>query len=632
MSVYAGVVTSEHIAPNPGIAQAMLSQIIAPHHRELNCIKDAHIDIASRHRAGEAGLYEDADMIVVADGRPDPSPSLRQQLALSDNETNPGKIIALAYKQRGESLVDETYGEFAFAIWEKKDRSLFCARDRFGQTPFAYMLTSAGIMFSSDFLAIAANASTPLSVNDSWIVGYLNAMVTDEDGTPFSDIMRLPPASTLKWVDGDLSIRKYWSFAEIGPTSNEIEISDVSKALEASVADRMSVVNCATMLSGGLDSSSITVLARDIRQARGGKPLSSVSLVFDDFPDESERPYIESVVEQGGLDSHFVNVQSFDLFSVIERLVRTQGAPTIARGAPIFDQAISTAEQIGVTSVLDGHGGDEVISSFGVMRLYELANEGKWLTLLRELVRVSNASDLNLFTNFAGLYSAKGRGPVASLFRKIYSKMRAPRDPDTDASLLRQDWQKHPVQADINRLNRRSNPVSHTSERSFHETILSAPLQSHAFEFLHRQFRSRGIRPEFPYWDFQVVALCLRVPSHEKLKDGVPRSLIRSILGNRLPPLVANRTTKFDFSDFHIRSMQSSLGRLNDLIETRDHKVYEYVDRNVFASAVAQLRDDDRHTRVQASTKVWTVLNLILWLDMVASFKTQNEYPSEPPC
>jgi len=632
MTVYAGTVTSEQTHPHPGTAKSMLTFVVAPHHSESNHAKDPWIDLACQHRGDDPGFYVDDDLCVVVCGRLDDRKKLLELLSISEDRDNTGRLLAAAYHRWGEGLTDHIFGEFAFAIWNRENHCLFCGRDRFGQMPFAYMTTEFGIVFATDFISVAMSTPDIPAPNEAWIIEYVSGAVCDEENTPFQGVKRLPPACTLTWRDGELSIQKYWSFEEIAPTAEEVDLSRLSKELEHAIANRANGSQSATMLSGGLDSSSIAVLSRDLYRETSNRQLPSVSLVFDDFPGESERPFIDSVLEQGGFDPHFVNVKEYDAVSVIERFIRIQGAPTHGIGTPIFDQAIEKAEELGFSSVLDGHGGDEIISSDGIMRFSELARSGAWLTLIREMRRFSRGTGPSLIRSFVGLYGAKGRGLMARIFRKIQSRFKATTGALKESSLLRSDWESHPSAALAKHVARASLPPSHNTERSFQESILSSPLQSHAFEVLHRLFRSRGIRPEFPYWDYRVVDCCLRAPSRQKLKHGVPRSLIRSVMADRLPKLVVSRSSKFDFNDAHLRSLQSCIEHIERYSTEEGHKAFDYVDRSVFASSISDLNHEDRTVRVQAAKKVWFTLNLILWFDLIGTYQSRQKGHLETSC
>jgi len=312
--------------------------------------------------------------------------------------------------------------------------------------------------------------------------------------------------------------------------------------------------------------------------------------------------------------------------------VRVEGAASHAMSAPLSEQALAKREQLGFSSVLDGHGGDEIISSRGTMRFIELAGNGAWFSLIRELLLFSRYSKFSLMGTFFALYALKGRGLTAKIARRMSAKLLASSAAFSADPLLKESLEAHPSLETANRLANRAKPYSHDNERSFQESVLSAPLQSHTFELLHRLFRSRGIRPQFPFWDQRVVALCIQIPSKQKLNNGLPRSLIRRVMGKRLPSEVAKRTTKFDFSDAHIRSFQSSIDEIQAVAGNKHHAAFEYIDRGVFLSAIKDLRHEEREVRTDAYRKVWTGLNLLLWFDMIQHYQSQREGPWEHTC
>lgn len=631
MTIFAGVVATGERAPNSGFASAMLSYVMAPEHNKSEWFSDSQIDIAARGRNPDSDFYVDARWCVVACARLDEPEQLSEQLGLSTAGLNTGRLLATAYEKWGEALVSKIAGEFAFAIWDRKERVLFCGRDKFGQVPFAYLVGPDGVVFATDFLPIAMSQPLRPEVNESWIIHHINGSASEDDETPFTGIKRLPPASVMTWKNSGLSIRKYWSFSDIAGTSHDLSISDLSDELTEAIAKRMSPSDTVALLSGGLDSSSIAVLARDIRRNDVDELLPSVSLVFDDFPDESERPFIESVLEQGGFDPHFVNVQKYDFMAEVERFVEIQGAPNRAGAAPIFDQALEKVEQLGYSSVLDGHGGDEVISSFGIMRIFELGDDRQWFTAMQEMRALSRNSELDFFNNFVALYSLKGRSSLSQIVRKLYAKFAALTPKAAKPGLLRTEWETHSAVSSARQTAREAKPSNQKNEREFQERVLRDPLQSRNFELQHRHCRSRGIRPRIPFWDHHVIDYCVRSPSQQKMKNGMPRSLIRSVMGDRLPPMVANRTSKFDSGDAMVRSSQHSADGLRQFASASNHKVYDYVDADLFETAISSLHDLDRQSRRDAANSVWMVMSLLFWFDAIEKQTTLRKGPWEAP-
>ena len=631
MSIFAGVITNgKHRVP-AGKAESMLSHIAAPRHKILENYNDESANIAVRTRKAGTDFYSGHGLLVVSDCRFNGAEQLCRELELQESEFNNAHLLALAYRKWGEELVSKLSGEFAFAIWNKKENALFCGRDKFGRVPIAYLITSTGIEFASDFQSVAADQSSPLPVNEEWIIEYSMGVVVDKASTPFVGLMRLPPGCVLKWHRSKLEINQYWSFQEIERSTEDASIAGVLSAVEDSIEDRILGPDLVTLLSGGLDSSSISILARDEYQLQFGEPIHAVSLDTGKHSENSDKPFIDLVIDQGGFIPHVEPIKEYCAVSEIQRLVSIEGAPVISSGGGVFDQALNRIQRLGFFRVLDGHGGDEVISSFGVMRLFELARARKWISLLVELVRVSKNSDLPVLKNFAGLYSTRGSGIGAAVFRRVYSLLNTPIKATNETSMLRRDLETHPAFARSVATVKDTNPSLYKTERDYQESVLNAPLQSQAHETLYRQYRSHGLRPEFPFWDERVVEQCLKTPSQEKLKKGVPRSLIRSVMGSRLPQPVSTRITKFDFSGYLVRSLQANVAELQLIAQNRTHSVFDFIDNDAFAMAIENLQSDQHQKNIDAAKRLWPALNIFCWLNLITSYSA-NQNNLEPPC
>lgn len=624
MTVFVGAAGAEQLHTPPGGMSSLLSFIVSPNHDKLNSFNDRYFEVAAKHRPMEGEFHHDENTCVVACGRLDKFSSHEPIGALAQVQ-NSAKLIAIAYEKWGEALVNHICGEFAFAIWDRRKRVLICARDRFGQMPFAYAELGGKIVFGTDFLAVAMGTSTSLAVNEAWVIGFIKGAVLDQESTPFKGVKKLPPASLLKWKDGDISIRSYWSFSEVEGANDKVKLSHVLESLRETIEARIINSNTGVLLSGGLDSSSIAVLARDHLNSQFGSALPSVSIVFDDYPEETERPYIESVLAQGGFLAHLENFREYDAVSSIKKLVRVQGGPSNLLGVPSIEQALSVFQEKSISTVLDGHGGDEVISSLGAMRLFELAGSGEWFKLMRELRVLSNYLEINPIKSFLELYGSKGQSRIAKLCLKLLWKAKSFRLENDRPSLLSPALSQHESVESADRLAKKWSRSRYVNERAFREFVLSTPLQSQSFEILHRVYRSRGIRPQYPFWDFSVVKYCMQVPSDQKLKNGVPRSLIRSVMGDRLPELVSRRASKGGFSNAHIRSFRSSAEKIRRYGADTNHEAFQFVSHRVFSDAISDLFHERPKINREAHSKVWITLNLILWLDMVADLQSQKK-------
>src|SRR5215469_2425540 len=183
----------------------------------------------------------------------------------SDTET----IIHL-YEEYGQDCVKHLQGMFAFVIWDKRNRQLFCARDRLGIKPLYYRLDGESFLFGSEIKAILAYPGVSAEFNRRTLGEYLAFGYITGSATMYEGIRKLMPAHTLTLNEsGTLKIERYWDCtAEVDdePRPREYYVKAYRDLLEEVVSSHlMSDVPLGVFLSGGLDSSAIAALTNKIR-------------------------------------------------------------------------------------------------------------------------------------------------------------------------------------------------------------------------------------------------------------------------------------------------------------------------------------------------------------------------------
>ena len=121
------------------------------------------------------------------------------------------ETILHLYEEYGEDCVDHLRGMFAFAIWDKRKKELFIARDRFGVKPLYYYLDGEGnLFFGSEIKAILEAGAVKPEINYNALPDQLANHGTSHDETLFKGVKRLLAGHTLRWNDGRLETRRYW--------------------------------------------------------------------------------------------------------------------------------------------------------------------------------------------------------------------------------------------------------------------------------------------------------------------------------------------------------------------------------------------------------------------------------------
>lgn len=211
---------------------------------------------------------EDGTMVCIFNGEIYNYQPLRQQLqeqghifsTHSDTE-----VLLHGYEEWGEGMLNKLRGMFSFAIWDKKEQTLFCARDFFGIKPFYYYEKDGLLLFGSEIKSFLQHPKFEKKLNRSQLELYLTFQYSPGENTFFEGVKKLLPAHCLTWKDGKVSIRRYWQ-PEFEPQQGknlEQWETEIENAMKDSVAaHKISDVEVGSFLSSGVDSSYMACLAK----------------------------------------------------------------------------------------------------------------------------------------------------------------------------------------------------------------------------------------------------------------------------------------------------------------------------------------------------------------------------------
>ena len=555
---------------------------------------------------------------LTSDARLDNRLELRERLGLQPRSTDP-EIILAAYLRWGEDCAEHFLGDFAFAIWDGAASRLYCARDHFGVKPFYYALGRSSFRFASEIKALLPVVGQP-EVDDARIADFLVPMVSDNESTLYNGILRLPPHHTLTITQQHRVLRSYWRLESRRISTRNDLPEKFREIFTSAVRCRLhGTTQAGAMLSGGLDSSSISCVASRIEQERLGT-LSTLSMTFDESPEWNERAFIEAVLKAGTFNPSFVPLDDYAPFSDLRRSLRIQDGIFFAPG-PIGTRIYSSAAARGLRILLDGHGGDEVVSQ-GYGRLFELAAAGRWLPLWREvrpLAELYKKPAWRIYGRYARRYGptrhlVKLRRQVASRLRFERSEGRNSHSPHwcrfineelVDSTELESRYSEQ----------RRTEIESILDEQSQHLHTLTSPIQPYMLEILDRASAAAGVESRYPFWDKRLVEFCLALPAEQKLQNGTGRLILRRAMEGALPASVQWRRDKFDFSPPLVRGM---LAHHRDLMESIVYgdlgDVGRYVNLPVVSSAYERIQEHREKARSDDLNAVWRTTVLAAWL------------------
>jgi len=290
------------------------------------------------------------------------------------------EVLLEACARWGHAAVERFNGMFAFAIWDVRERTLFLARDRFGEKPLFYRhRPGREFRFASEAKALVPPGSGAGRARPEVLFRFLaygHAGTTAE--TFFEGVEQVPPGHTLTLTDGEIALRRYWALpegtdgaAKGGPHHSSDEtgsIEQLAALLEDAVRIRLrSDVPVGTSLSGGIDSSTVASLVARLRaKGEGGgaaQRQAGFSACFPGSPVDESR-WIDVVAGAAGIESHRVVPTAEGFLEDFPRVVLAQEEPV--GGPSIYAQwkVMELARSEGVTVLLDGQGADEVFAGY----------------------------------------------------------------------------------------------------------------------------------------------------------------------------------------------------------------------------------------------------------------------------
>jgi len=224
--------------------------------------------------------------------------------------------IVRAYEKWGEQCVDHLIGDFAFAIWDKRTRRLFCARDHFGVKPFFYARAARSFVFSNTLNALRVDPRVSDELNEAAVHDYLESGLNqDLSTTIFRDIQRLPAGHTLTVANGSITTRCYWKPGvknEVRFRKRQSYIERFEELLTAAVKDRVRGDRVSISMSGGLDSTSLAAVARELLPQP--EAVKAFSTVYDNLIPDEERHYSTLAASHLRIPIQHLNADRYSLF------------------------------------------------------------------------------------------------------------------------------------------------------------------------------------------------------------------------------------------------------------------------------------------------------------------------------
>ena len=516
------------------------------------------------------------------------------------------EVVLAAYERWGEKCVEYFIGMFAFAIWDERQKKLFCARDRLGIKPFYYVIDGRKFIFSSEIKALLS-AGWPAKTNDRIIYDYLAyGMYEHTAETFFNGVYSLEPGHTLVWNGKQINIQTYWDLAYIIANQNEPNETpkDWCEELEALLTDSVrlrlrSDVPVGVHLSGGFDSSMLIAFLAELVNPRG--IIEAFTAAYGDKSyDETE--YAVEVVRSLKINMNF-NKIDFDpakFWEIAKYAQWHQEQPFGGVSTLSYWNMEKSAREKGIIVLLEGQGGDELFGGY----TYYIADHAS------DLQSSGRHEELKSFVEkYSEIHGIK----PDILWERIKKMQNASSMSYQDgSSYLRPEC----LTESFSSIGRGVAGFPTPSKSRFTNARfrdLRFTKLPRVLRFNDRMSMAFGCELRVPILDHRIVELSFKLPNTLLLEHGLPKWPLREIVKNRLPAevrLAPKRAVVTPQREW-FRSI------LRDEIKDRLGRS-ELVKRGYIKGDMAQNLFEEFcvNDSIDNSFFIWQWLNLDLWFEV----------------
>jgi asparagine synthase (glutamine-hydrolysing) len=565
------------------------------------------------------------DLAITADARLDNRDELIAALGFCHHpqeKITDSQLVLAAYEKWGESCLEHFLGDFAFAIWDQRQQKLFCARDHMGVKPFYYYCSNSVVVFATEVKAILCLPEIPRRLNEIRVADHLIGSLEDKSSTFYQDILRLPAGHSFTISPKGNKLQSYWSVNlkhELHLGSSEEYVEAFRDIFTEAVRCRLrSAFPVGTMLSGGLDSSSIACVARNLLIEAGNQPLSTFSAIFPSLaavdPRIDERPYMEAVVNMGGVDAYYVHADQISPLVARNQVSWHLDGACLAPNLYMDWAIFQAAHQQGVRILFSGVDGDTTVS-YGHEYLSVLAQTGRWQKLIAEARGLSREFYDSAVSPRRLIWEYGFKPIIPQSILQLSDKLRGRgQSLWPDSRLIHPDFAKriglveHTQELMANGIN-----LARTAKQE-HWYALTSGLMQYSLQTLGELAGAFSLELHYPFCDRRLVEFCLALPPEQKLHQGWTRSILRRAMNGILPPEVQWRKGKGNLSaNFKQRLKEDEQETLKAVILNNSPLIEDYVNIPALRAAYQRYTSQPLHREADAFN-IFMAVTLALWL------------------
>jgi len=514
---------------------------------------------------------EDNSIVLMCNGEIYNHRSLRDELEQKGHvfrTQSDVEVLLHLYEEEGKGFLNKLNGQFAFVIYDKRDRSLFLARDHVGINPLFYTISNGTLIFASEIKAILEHPLVVREVDLTGLDQILSFPGVVSPRTMFKGIESLPNGHFISVKNGDISVREYWDLDY--PLAGELDydkpesyyVDGLKGRLEQAVKYRLQAdVPVGFYLSGGMDSSLIAAL---IRKVSNGEERQSFSISFADKEicesvyQRMMADYVQSVHHEIAFDWSQISERLRDMIYHCECPVKeTFNTCSLALSA--------SAKASGIKVVLAGEGADELFAGYVGYRFDQLGlrngEEDNYETLLEGELRERLWGDRDFFYEV-------DQYPLRDVKGALYSAQVNTRFDDFECLNF----------SLVQKARLRGRHFIHRRSYLDFKLRLSDHLLS---EHGDRMALANSVEARYPFLDIDLVEFARTIPPELKLNGFTEKYIIKRVAEDLVPAQIINRE-KFGFrAPGSPYLLQQNIEWINDLLSYERIKRQGYFNENL---------------------------------------------------
>jgi asparagine synthase (glutamine-hydrolysing) len=518
------------------------------------------------------------------------------------------EVLLRAYEHWGVEAFNKFNGMWAFTLWDSRTRRLIVCRDRFGVKPMYYTEVDGAWIFASEIKAVAGYPGAFRGMDEAKMMRFITrCFINDNDETIYRGIRSVPPGGYLIVNNGEMTSHRYWKL-NVGNRDDGLD-ADVVNQFRALFDDSVrlrvrSDVPIGTMLSGGLDSTSITCAIDDQRRESGNtsEMLQGFHHTFSAcWPGsmEDEESEIDALCARRGLANHKLYPTGSSVADLLPKVVYALEEPFETPIAAVQYMLMEQARARGVTVVLNGHGSDETLGGypdrFVAPYLAGRLMGGHPLQALMEYRKFRHMGWTNnqVVGEMFDWVAATSKRRILESEQARLGELGILPDPAIFEHLA---CERSPVDTPtgLSRLNRRL-------WSAFRQLIMPMWLRME-----DRVSMAWSVESRLPFLDYRIVELAFSMPDDLKLRGGYTKYVLREAMKDRLPESITWNPVKRRFAAPYYSWYRGEWrGMIEDLL-FGSCKIQAFVDiHKVRANVRAYMNGDDRAFNVQV---LWRLL------------------------